>query len=88
MPIKKKADAQPPKKKRGRPKSDKVAKSANEIGTLPGEQRATFIVQQLLLEKIKALAYWRRLKIKDVLNQALQEYIDRQERQERIKPKP
>lgn len=43
--------------------------------------RATFIVEEELLEKIKSIAYWDRLQIKDVVNRALSDYITRWENQ-------
>ena len=52
----------------------------SQIGTKEKETRATFIVQEDLLEKMKALAYWDRVLIKDIINQALQEHITRHEK--------
>jgi len=64
------------KKKVGRPKTTtKVAKDTTEAGTLPGEKRATFIVKAEQLEKVKAMAYWGRVNIKDVMDAALEKYI-------------
>lgn len=37
--------------------------------------RATFIIDKELLSKLKKKAYWDRLKIKDVLNSALENYL-------------
>lgn len=48
--------------------------------TKPGEVRATFIVNKEALEKLKAVAYWDRLLIKDVINTALEEAIARYEK--------
>ena len=57
------------KKKPGRPRtSTKVPKDTTEEGTKEGEKRATFIVREDLLEKVKAIAYWDRVKIKDVMD--------------------
>ncbi len=66
-----------PKKKTGRPRTQKkkITKSSQE-GTKENETRATFIVKEDLLEKLKALAYWERLMIKDVINKALEETIE------------
>ena len=74
---------QPEKPKRGRPvtQTKEITKSSQE-GTKENETRATFIVKEDLLEKLKAIAYWDRLMLKDVLNTALQEYVDKK------KPKP
>ena len=63
-------EQKPQPKKTGRPK-----KSSQE-GTREGETRATFIVKEELLEKLKAVAYWERVMIKDIVNNALQEYVD------------
>lgn len=48
--------------------------------TKPGEVRATFIVNKEALEKLKAVAYWDRILIKDVINTALEEAIARYEK--------
>jgi hypothetical protein len=44
-------------------------------GLKPGETRATFIVQETTLDKIKAVAYWDRCNIKEVINIAFEAYI-------------
>jgi hypothetical protein len=74
----------------GRPKSQnkEISKSSQE-GTKESETRATFIVKEELLEKLKAIAYWDRVLIKDVVNTALQEAIDAREKKSgEIKPIP
>lgn len=53
---------------------------SSQIGTKEKETRATFIVNEDLLEKMKALAYWDRVLIKDIINQALEEHITRYEK--------
>ena len=81
---------QPDKPKRGRPvtQTKEVTKSSQE-GTKENETRATFIVNEDLLEKLKAIAYWDRVLIKDVVNTALQEAIDKYEKKAgNIKPIP
>ena len=74
---------QPEKPKRGRPvtQTKEITKSSQE-GTKENETRATFIINEELLDKLKAIAYWDRVLIKDVVNTALQEYVDKR------KPKP
>lgn len=73
--------AHPNRKKPGRIKtSTKVPKDTTEEGTLPGEKRATFIVKEEQLEKLKAVAYWERVKIKDVLTSALEKYLEAYEK--------
>lgn len=68
------------KAKRGRPKTvfKETTKSSQE-GTKENETRATFIVGEDLLEKLKAIAYWDRKLIKEVINSALQEAVDKYE---------
>lgn len=76
--------------KRGRPKSNfrEIDRSSQE-GCKANETRATFIVKEDALEKIKALAYWERRKVKEVIQAALAEHLDRYERANGpIKPKP
>lgn len=67
---------QPEKPKRGRPvtQTKAITKSSQE-GTKENETRATFIVNEELLEKVKQVAYWERLLIKDVVNRALLEAV-------------
>lgn len=63
---------------KGRPRTvNKVISKSSQEGTKESETRATFIVNEDILEKIKAIAYWDRILIKDVVNTALQEAIDK-----------
>jgi len=81
---------QPEKQKAGRPKTStrEITKSSQE-GTKENETRATFIVREDLLEKLKAVAYWDRVLIKDVLENALIEYLSRyEEKKGKVKPAP
>lgn len=75
---------QPETAKRGRPvtQTKEITKSSQE-GTKENETRATFIVNEELLDKIKAIAYWDRVLVKDVLNSALQEYVDKKKPESR-----
>ena len=72
---------QPDKPKRGRPvtQTKEITKSSQE-GTKEKETRATFIVNEDLLEKLKAIAYWDRSLIKDVINTALQDAVAKHEK--------
>jgi hypothetical protein len=72
---------QPDKPKRGRPvtQTKEITKSSQE-GTKENETRATFIINEELLEKLKAMAYWDRVLIKEVVNTALQEAIAKYEK--------
>lgn len=81
---------QPDKLKRGRPvtQTKEITKSSQE-GTKENETRATFIVNEDLLEKLKAIAYWDRVLIKDVVNNALEETVGKYEKKKgAIKPVP
>jgi hypothetical protein len=70
-----------PEKKIGRPRTQfkEIAKSSQE-GTKENETRATFIVNEELLEKLKLIAYWDRLLIKDAINIAIQDMIIKYEK--------
>ena len=79
---------QPDKPKRGRPvtQTKEITKSSQE-GNKENETRATFIINEELLEKLKAIAYWDRVLIKDVINTALQEAVAKHEKKSgEIKP--
>ena len=69
------------KPKRGRPVTStrEITKSSQE-GTKENETRATFIINEELLEKLKAIAYWERSLIKDVINTALGEAVAKYEK--------
>jgi len=71
---------QPEKPKKGRPvtQTKEITKSSQE-GTKENETRATFIVNEELLEKLKAVAYWERRMIKEVIASALEETVDKYE---------
>ena len=45
-------------------------------GLKEGWTRATFIVREEHLEKVKALAYWDRKEIKQVIDEALEEFLE------------
>jgi len=77
-------------RKVGRPVTQfkEITKSSQE-GTKENETRATFIVNEELLEKLKAVAYWDRIMIKDVINTALEETVARYEKKNgKVKPIP
>lgn len=81
---------QPERPKRGRPvtQTKEITKSSQE-GTKENETRATFIINEELLDKLKAIAYWDRVLIKDVVNTALQEIVAKYEKKNGdIKPIP
>ena len=81
---------QPERPKRGRPvtQTKEITKSSQE-GTKENETRATFIINEELLDKLKAIAYWDRVLIKDVVNTALQETVAKYEKKNGdVKPIP
>lgn len=82
-------DSKEPKKV-GRPKTqNKVITKSSQEGTKVNETRATFIVKEELLDKLKAIAYWERSLIKDEVNKALEDYLERYEKSKGdIKPIP
>lgn len=62
----------------GRPTtSTKEIKKSSQEGTKQNETRATFIINEHYLEQLKAIAYWERLLIKDVVNMALEDAINK-----------
>jgi len=80
----------PKKPKKGRPQTQfKEVVKESQQGTKEGETRATFIVKEDLLEKLKAMAYWQRVMIKEVVDTALQEAVAKYETSNgKIKPIP
>jgi len=62
----------------------KVITKTSQEGTKSGWTRATFIMREDYVEKIKSIAYWDRKEIKDVINEAIASYLKRK----KIKPKP
>lgn len=80
--IQKKKTAAPKIKMiKNKPKSDVDTARA---GLKTGWIRATLILREANLNKIKALAYWERKNIKDVMDEALNAYLGVKE----IKPLP
>lgn len=64
------------KKGPGRPRTiDRKYTKSSQEGLQENWTRATFIVREDLLEKLKDLAYTNRTTIKDEINQALAEYL-------------
>jgi len=74
--VKKETPA-PAKKKAGRPKdpNKRVPEKSSQKGTKNDETRATFILKEKLVEKLKNIAWWDRKKIKDVVGEALSLYV-------------
>ncbi len=77
-----------PEQGRGKP-SPRIITKSSQKGTREGETRATFVVNEELLEKVKAIAYWDRISIKEVLNQALLDAVALYEQEHgAVKPIP
>ena len=53
-----------------------ISVTASSKGLPKGWTRATFIVRQDLLHKVKRVAYWDRKQIKDVVTEALDAYLE------------
>ncbi len=49
--------------------------NSSHKGLQPGWTRATFILKQEHINKIKALAYWERVTLKEILEEALVLYL-------------
>ncbi len=52
-----------------------VSIKTTQQGLQDGWTRATFILRRHHLEKLKALAYWERRTIKEVIDEALGSYL-------------
>ena len=59
----------------GRPKKGEIAKSTKK----PQEIRATFIVDPDLLQKVKYISLVEGILLKDVISEALNNYVDKWE---------
>jgi len=76
---------EPKKETRGRPQtSTRIVDKTSQEGTKEGETRATFIIREPLLEKLKAIAYWDRVMIKKVVDEALSSYVESYEKQKGV----
>lgn len=62
-------------KKRNSVTASKKITKTSQRGTKENETRATFIVKEELLDKLKSIAYWDRVLIKEVINTALEEAV-------------
>lgn len=55
---------------------DKVITKTTQRGLPAGWTRATFIMREDHLEKLKALAYWDRKQIKELVDEAIGRYLE------------
>jgi hypothetical protein len=60
-----------------------ISIKTTQQGLHDGWTRATFILRKHHLEELKALAYWERRTIKEVIDEALASYL----KERRINPK-
>jgi hypothetical protein len=70
-----KQDVHPKPQNGGTRRNPRVITTASQEGLPDGWIRATFIVQEHQLAQIKALAYWERKQIKEVITEALSAYL-------------
>lgn len=68
-------------KQEGRSTQRVITKSSQE-GLREGWTRATFIVREEHLEKLKALAYWERKQLKELVDEIFSSYL----RNKKVKP--
>jgi hypothetical protein len=73
VPSKQSVHQKPPQG--GARRNPRVITTASQEGLPDGWIRATFIVQEDQLAQIKALAYWERKQIKEVITEALSAYL-------------
>ena len=60
-----------------------ITSKTSQAGLNEGWSRATFIMREEFIEKVKALAYWDREEIKEVIDKIFKGYF----RNKKIKPK-
>ena len=67
-------------------KNPKLSKHPGPIyrGLKPGWRRHTLIIREIYLDKIKDLSYWDRKDLKDVVDEALESYLNGRD----TKPRP
>jgi hypothetical protein len=61
-----------------------ILNKTSQEGLKDGWIRATFILRKDYLEKLKALAYWERKKIKQVVDEAFRLYLRRRKTRAKI----
>ena len=63
--------------------------SSKTQGLKEGEERATVIVNSGAMEKLRNIAYWDRLSLKEVVSSAFEEYVKKYEKKNgEVKPRP
>jgi hypothetical protein len=68
--------------------SDKV--KSTKFGLRPDETRATFIVKEETLNRLRAVAFWERTTIREILEEMMSDYLNAYEAKtgKKIKPVP
>ena len=75
--------------KMGRPRNERIVRdNPAQEGLTADFTRATFIVEVELLETLKDYAYTERLSIKDVINEALRDFVDNKVDKKKLLHKP
>lgn len=54
---------------------DQELKKSSQKGLQKGWSRATFILKKEYIDKLKALSYWERTTIKEIIDDALSNYL-------------
>ncbi|GAB3284474.1 hypothetical protein GCM10027347_61470 [Larkinella harenae] len=65
----------------GKPQPEQPRPTATTATPVSAETRATFIVPEDLVNKLKAVAYWDRRLLKEVVADALEGYIQKYEKE-------
>jgi len=69
----------------GNDKTTTSAKTTSKVlDHILDDTRVTFVLPEELVEKLRAVAYWKRMHIRQVVEEALTDYI----KKERPKPRP
>lgn len=71
-------------KKSGRPKVTRDPENASQIGLRDGWTRATFIVREKYLDKLKDLSYWNRQPLKEIVDEVMDDHL----KNLKVKPRP
>lgn len=61
-------------------REQKRTTSSVKAGLKEGETRATLILNELVIEKLKAISYWDRIPLKTVVDDALKAFIETYEK--------
>lgn len=76
---------------KGRPKrtdKDNASASSAEKGTRPGEARKTYLVNIATAEKLESIAYWERKTMREVIGEAMLQYLKAYEKKNGPVKKP